>query len=335
MRKVNILLQAIERLGKDVEYYAVDLSLPELKRTFAEIPTGTSTNFLFFVGGFRLDCDGHRAFCLLQDIGASEGAIIDSPNAKYFTEGYKHVKCFGLYGTYDHALEWLKSSQISTRPKTILWLGSSLGNFKRHEVPPFLAGFCDAVQPGDTMLIGIDSCKDPDRVFHAYNDRENVTHEFTLNGLKHANRIIGKTVFKPNEWEAIGEYDEMAGRHHAFVSPKKDVEIDSIPIAEGERIRIEESYKYSREEIQHLWQEAGLMENSVWSNSKGDYGTHSLPSHFLDFLMSISNSLQAFTWSPSPYSSFRPNRRTTLHSLPHPSLNGASSGPPGTPSLAR
>jgi hypothetical protein len=40
LRKVNILLQAIDRLGKDVEYYAVDLSLPELERTFSEIPTG-------------------------------------------------------------------------------------------------------------------------------------------------------------------------------------------------------------------------------------------------------------------------------------------------------
>jgi hypothetical protein len=37
---VNILLQAVDRLGKDVEYYAVDLSLPELERTFGEIPTG-------------------------------------------------------------------------------------------------------------------------------------------------------------------------------------------------------------------------------------------------------------------------------------------------------
>jgi len=40
LRKVNILLQAVDRLGKDVEYYAVDLSLPELERTFGEIPTG-------------------------------------------------------------------------------------------------------------------------------------------------------------------------------------------------------------------------------------------------------------------------------------------------------
>jgi hypothetical protein len=34
------LLQAIDRLGKDIEYYAVDLSLPELERTFKQIPIG-------------------------------------------------------------------------------------------------------------------------------------------------------------------------------------------------------------------------------------------------------------------------------------------------------
>jgi uncharacterized SAM-dependent methyltransferase len=77
-------------------------------------------------------------------------------------DGYRHIKCFGLHGTYDDALEWLKSPEVEAKPKTILWLGSSLGNFKRHEVPPFLSGFGDALQIDDTMLIGIDSCKDPE-----------------------------------------------------------------------------------------------------------------------------------------------------------------------------
>lgn len=226
MRKVNILLQAIERLGKDVEYYAVDLSLPELKRTFAEIPTG----------------------------------------------GYKHVKCFGLYGTYDHSLEWLKASQNRGKRKTILWLGSSLGNFKRHEVGPFLSGFRNALEPGDNMLIGIDSCKDPQRVFHAYNDSQNVTHSFILNGLNHANRIMGENAFNINDWHVIGEYDEKAGRHHAFVAPLKDVVVDGVSIQKGERIRIEESFKYSQDEIVDLWENAQLVETTAWKTRRGDYG---------------------------------------------------------------
>ncbi|KAF1831095.1 hypothetical protein BDW02DRAFT_601127 [Decorospora gaudefroyi] len=228
LRKVNILLQAIDRIGKDVEYYAVDLSLPELERTFGEIPT----------------------------------------------DGYKHVKCFGLYGTYDDALEWLKSPDVGAKPKTILWLGSSLGNFKRHEVPPFLAGFGEVLHVGDTMLIGIDSCKDPERVFRAYNDCNGVTHEFILNGLKHANALMGANTFDLNDWEAVGEYDEEAGRHHAFVAPRKDVVIDGVAVKKGERIRIEESYKYSLKEAKELWEMAKLAENVVWANSRGDYGLH-------------------------------------------------------------
>lgn len=86
---------------------------------------------------------------------------------------YQHVKLKGLYGTYDHALEWLKTSKISAKPKAILWLGSSLGNFTRADVPPFLTGFREALQPGDTMLIGIDSCKDPGRVFREHGPHPN------------------------------------------------------------------------------------------------------------------------------------------------------------------
>lgn len=194
------------------------------------------------------------------------------------------MRCFGLHGTYDHALEWLKSSSIKDKPKTILWLGSSLGNFNRHEAAQFLAGFGDSIKPSDTMLIGIDSCKDPSRVYHAYNDSQNVTHEFILNGLKHANRLVKKEMFKLEDWEAIGEFDKGAGRHHAFVAPLKDVIVEGVEILKGERIRIEESYKYSREEILALWERAGLAENTVWSNSRGDYGEHiplsaALPSH--------------------------------------------------------
>lgn len=198
--------------------------------------------------------------------------LIRGPSLTNDAEGYKHIKCFGLYGTYDNALAWLKSPDVEAVPKTILWLGSSLGNFKRDEVPPFLTGFGDALQTGDMMLIGIDSCKDPERVFHAYNDREGVTHRFILNGLLHANEVMGEQAFNPKEWEAIGEYDEDAGRHHAFVSPLKDVVVDGVDVPKGERIRIEESYKYSREEVKDLWDGSRLAENGVWANARGDYG---------------------------------------------------------------
>lgn len=38
LRKVSILLQALEHAGKDIDYYALDLSLKELKRTLEQVP---------------------------------------------------------------------------------------------------------------------------------------------------------------------------------------------------------------------------------------------------------------------------------------------------------
>lgn len=182
------------------------------------------------------------------------------------------MKCFGLHGTYDDGLEWLQKPEISSRPKSVLSLGSSIGNFKRHDAALFLKGFADILNPGDTLLLGIDACKDQEKVYHAYNDGDGLTHEFILSGLFHANKLVGKDVFKRGEWEVIGEYDVAAGRHHAFVSPLKDVDVDGILVKQGERIRIEESYKYNACETTRLWEVAGLVEGAKWATGSGEYG---------------------------------------------------------------
>ncbi|KAI9827237.1 MAG: hypothetical protein M1832_005375 [Thelocarpon impressellum] len=229
LRKVNILLKALENSGKDVCYYALDLSLAELQRTLADVP-----------------------------------------------DTYRHVRCFGLHGTYEDGLEWLQRPENFARPKCVLSLGSSIGNFPRAEAAEFLAGFARVLRPEDSMLIGLDACKDKDKVYHAYNDREGVTHDFLRNGLLQANTILGKPAFKAQDWVAFGEYDEEAGRHHAFYSPVRDVEFDDITFAAGERVRVEESYKYSASESSTLWAKAGLAEGARWGNSGAYYFVHML-----------------------------------------------------------
>lgn len=39
LRKICLLLQALDDAGKDVDYYALDLSREELERTLAQLPT--------------------------------------------------------------------------------------------------------------------------------------------------------------------------------------------------------------------------------------------------------------------------------------------------------
>lgn len=184
---------------------------------------------------------------------------------------YNHVHCHGLLGTYDDGLEWLKLPQNDVKSKCILHLGSSIGNFNREEAAQFLKGFAEILKPKDVMLIGIDGCQDQQRVYHAYNDREGKTHEFVRNGLVHANKLLGNDAFKQTEWEVIGEYDVAAGRHQAFYVPLKDIELDGIRFVAGERVRIEESYKYSEIQTEQLWEAAGLTAQAVFGDMTGQY----------------------------------------------------------------
>ncbi|KAJ5433330.1 Ergothioneine biosynthesis protein 1 [Penicillium daleae] len=230
LRKIEILLRECERVEKRVDYYALDLSLVELQRTFSEI----------------------------------------SP------EGFTYVGLHGLHGTYDDALSWLKNPENRTRPTVVLSMGSSLGNFDRAAAADFLSGFSKALGPSDFLLIGLDACKTPEKVYRAYNDSQGVTHQFYENGLAHANSVLGFEAFKPSEWEIITGYDEKNGRHQAFYSPTVDVTINNIKIPKGEKLIFEEAYKYGTDEREELCRNAGLISQVVFGNSTDDYHIHLL-----------------------------------------------------------
>lgn len=203
---MKLLLDSLDRAGKSVDYYALDLMKSELERTLAAVPAGT----------------------------------------------FKNLQCFGLWGTYDDGLDWLKRPENAVKPKTVLSLGSSIGNFTREESVGFIDQFAQILKPTDSFLIGLDGCQDPDKVFHAYNDRDEVTRRFTKNGLHHANRLLGYEAFSPDDWEALGEYNEPGGKHQAFVIPQKDLQVEGVSLKKGEKLRIEESHKYNRAQVRKL-----------------------------------------------------------------------------------
>jgi len=150
-------------------------------------------------------------------------------------------------------------------------LGSSLGNFTREEAAVFLAQFKAALGPADLMLVGLDACQDPTRVFRAYNDKETVTEQFYRNGLEHANRLLGQQVFKQEEWEIEGYYDDKQNKHQASYVAVADIDNGGFSFRQGEKIHLEDAFKYSEAECDQLWHTAGLIPQMVYSNHKGDY----------------------------------------------------------------
>ena len=172
---------------------------------------------------------------------------------------YKHVTCSGLWGTYDDGLAWLKQAENAARPKAILSLGSSIGNFTPEEAIPFISQFAAELRDEDLMLVALDGCQEAEKVYHAYNDQGDVTHNFTLNGLKHANKLLGHNAFELSDWEAHGEYDTENSRHRAFVVPKTDVTVEGVQISKGEKIQIEESNKVPVSEAGKWWDSVDVL----------------------------------------------------------------------------
>ena len=231
---------------------------------------------------------------------------------------FQYVQCFGLWGTYDDGLVWFGRAENAGKSKAILSLGSSIGNFTREEAASFIQQFGSILNPHDMLLIGVDACQDPKKVYPAYNDHDGVTHRFTLNGLQHANELLAYTAFRPEDWEAVGEYDQDGERHRAFVSPNKDVHVEGIMVRKGEKVRIEESYKYSPGQAKRLWSEAGVIESASWANEVGSYGTYS---RLLDDFIypTIWNLIRHVRFSNHyPQISHSPaHAPTTRHHVPH------------------
>ncbi|RAH79500.1 hypothetical protein BO86DRAFT_152732 [Aspergillus japonicus CBS 114.51] len=237
LRKVEILLREFESAGKRVDYYALDLSLPELQRTFSEISI----------------------------------------------DDFTHVEFHGLHGTYDDAMAWLDRPENRKLPTVIMSMGSSIGNFDRPSAASFLGQFARLLGPDDLMIIGLDACSDPDKVFRAYNDSKGITRQFYENGLVHANAVLGYEAFKLEDWDVVTDYDIAEGTHRAFYAPKHDVTINGTVIKKGEKLIFEEAYKYSATQREQLWHDAGLIHKVEYENEAGEYHLHILSSAVLNY----------------------------------------------------
>jgi L-histidine Nalpha-methyltransferase / hercynylcysteine S-oxide synthase len=203
----------------------LDLSLPELKRTFAELDTRV----------------------------------------------HNYVKFNALHGTYDDGLEWLQKLQNDGRSTCVLTLGSSLGNFTREGAAQFLSSFRKALKPSDLIIIGLDACQKPERVHKAYNDSEKVTEQFYRNGLEHANRILGREVFKQDEWRIEGIYDDREQKHQASYVTVKAINDKDFMFAKDEKVHLEDAFKYAEAQSDALWHQAGLLPQTSFSNKTHDH----------------------------------------------------------------
>jgi dimethylhistidine N-methyltransferase len=178
---------------------------------------------------------------------------------------------------YDQALRHLQKEL--DRPRLILWLGSNIGNFTREEAVVFLRRIRDTMTPADRMLVGVDLRKDPAVLEAAYDDAAGVTAAFNLNLLARINSELNAD-FDLNAFQHRAIYIERLGRIEMYLVSTRDqsVKIGQIGLAArfaaGEMIHTENSYKYSRAEIDAVATAAGVRSERFWRDGAGRFSLH-------------------------------------------------------------
>ena len=155
------------------------------------------------------------------------------------------------------------------------FLGSSLGNFNKHNALGFLRQTKKHLGDGGGLLLGVDMKKSKKILDKAYNDSAGTTARFNLNILNHVNKLCAAK-FDPSNFSHLAGYDEVLGcvQMHLVSEFEQKIKVldTEIEISKGEKIHTEDSYKYSPSEIESLALKAGFSESASWFDKRGYFG---------------------------------------------------------------
>lgn len=162
--------------------------------------------------------------------------------------------------------------------KSIVFLGSTIGNMEPSDARRFIASCRRVLSPGENFIIGVDLKKGRAKLENAYNDSLGVTARFNLNLISRINREFGP-VMDPAYFRHISFYNQEAGRIEMHLECLRDHDITldgrEIHFSRGETIHTENSYKYSGAEFMSILRESGFSQASFWTDSGSNFGLFS------------------------------------------------------------
>ncbi|HEX9997470.1 MAG TPA: L-histidine N(alpha)-methyltransferase [Abditibacterium sp.] len=153
------------------------------------------------------------------------------------------------------------------KPRAIYFPGSTIGNFWPDEAVSFLQKMRAVAS---TLLIGVDTRKDPAILRAAYNDSAGVTAQFNLHLLERINAELGGDFDLPN-WRHRAIWNDGASRiEMQLVSQNaQNVRIagQNFDFAVDEVITTEHCHKYSPASFEALAKRANWRVEQVWSDA--------------------------------------------------------------------
>jgi len=256
------LFEEITRLP---EYYQTRTERKLLRRVAEDLVRDVGPEALVEYGSG----DAGKTVVLLdamRDAGLLRGyAPIDvSPEpvrkvADEFADRYPEMRVEGVIADFETPVD-LPFGEL---PRLVCFLGSTIGNMNVEQGREFLTGVAEQLTPADGFLVGFDLVKERTRLEAAYNDSQGVTAEFNRNVLRVLNRELDAE-FDVDAFTHLAFWNQSEGRieMHLVTSEPLCVSIDALDMTicmeEGESIRTELSYKYTRERVERLLEGTGL-----------------------------------------------------------------------------
>ena len=240
----------------------------ERPATLVELGSGSASKTRRIIEAFLEQQDR----LVFAPIDISRGMLTES--AQILLEDYPELDIRAFAGRYETGLESLAS--WTRAPRLTLWLGSSVGNLDRAQAASFLRGLSTGMHFSDRLLIGIDLRKDPRVLEAAYDDSQGVTARFNRNLLVRVNRELGGH-FDPESFSHRASWQPSPGRVESHLVSRRDQQVRietlglEVSFTAGETIHTENSYKYSREEIETSAREAGMLCEAQWLDKDALY----------------------------------------------------------------
>lgn len=157
--------------------------------------------------------------------------------------------------------------------------GSTIGNLSPAQGRDFLKNTSRMMGPNALMLVGVDLAKDPSILQAAYDDAQGVTAKFTRNLLVRANREAG-TDFQVDHFDHHVWWNARESRIEISLMASKPMDVmlgvERFSFRRGDKIHVENCYKYSTEQISWLARMGGWTLEQSWEDEYGLYAMHLL-----------------------------------------------------------
>jgi len=207
----------------------------------------------------------HRGKLLFIPIDISASALKQSSEALLGSYPELRIRAYGA--DYFQALEALPS--LGRPPVLVLFLGSNIGNFEPAEALNFLRAIRRVLRKGDALLLGADLKKDPNALEAAYNDPLGITRAFIVNELERINRELDAN-FDLWAFGLRSFYNQEVGRVEVYLESLSNQAVEirdldlSLHFAAGERIHVENAYKFDLDDLNRLATETGFNLKRTW-----------------------------------------------------------------------